>query len=165
MSSSAYFPRNMTLKYKMQLSEGSWGKILHFKSGTLFLEGRIFSGDLSLEAIHRSSGSSFRDFFVKTTKESWEPFWNHSMAFTRWGTANAEMKTGTIALSPHVAQRVRVWNTRMTEIDAPGILERVLSIHLHHPIHSLIRLSSCPTSKDKQDHLTNCTDTVLWEGW
>ena len=30
----------------------------------------FFSGGLSLEAINHSSGSSFRDFFVKTTKES-----------------------------------------------------------------------------------------------
>ena len=30
----------------------------------------FFSGGLSLEALHQSSGSSFRDFFVKTTKES-----------------------------------------------------------------------------------------------
>ena len=33
-SSSAYFPWNMTLKYKMQLSEGSWDKILQSKSRT-----------------------------------------------------------------------------------------------------------------------------------
>ena len=32
MSSSVYFPWNMTTKYKMQLSEGSWDKILHSKS-------------------------------------------------------------------------------------------------------------------------------------
>ena len=36
----------------------------------MFLEGRnIFSGGLSLEAIYQSSGSSFRAFFVKVTKE------------------------------------------------------------------------------------------------
>ena len=34
ISSSAYFPWNMTLKYKVQLSEGSWDKILHSKSRT-----------------------------------------------------------------------------------------------------------------------------------
>ena len=34
ISSSAYFPWNMTLKYKMQQSEGSWDKILHSKSRT-----------------------------------------------------------------------------------------------------------------------------------
>ena len=71
ISSSAYFPWNMTLKCKMQLSEGSWDKILHYKSGTqCFSKEEFFSGDLSLEAIHQSSGSSFCDFFVKTTKES-----------------------------------------------------------------------------------------------
>ena len=32
ISSLAYFPWNMTLKYKMQLSEGSWDIILHSKS-------------------------------------------------------------------------------------------------------------------------------------
>ena len=46
----------------------------------MFSEGRnIFSGGLSLEAIHQSSGRSFRDFFAKTTKESQQPFWNHSI--------------------------------------------------------------------------------------
>ena len=35
---------------------------------------------MSLEAINQSSGSSFRDFFVKTTKESLQPFWNLSIA-------------------------------------------------------------------------------------
>ena len=34
ISSSAYFPWNMTLKYEMQLYEGSWDKIPHFKSRT-----------------------------------------------------------------------------------------------------------------------------------
>ena len=34
VSSSAYFPWNVTLKYKMQLSESSWDKILHSKSRT-----------------------------------------------------------------------------------------------------------------------------------
>ena len=71
ISSSAYFPWNMILKYKMQLCEGSWDEILHSKSRTLFFEGRtFFSGGLSLESIHQNPGSSFRDFFVKTTKES-----------------------------------------------------------------------------------------------
>ena len=32
ISSSAYFPWNMTLKYKIQQSDGSWDKILHSKS-------------------------------------------------------------------------------------------------------------------------------------
>ena len=63
---------NMTLKYKLQLSEGSWDKILHSKSRTqrFSKEEIFFSGGLSLEAIHQSSGSSFRDFFAKTTEES-----------------------------------------------------------------------------------------------
>ena len=34
IASSAYFPWNMTLKYKMQQSDGSWDKILHSKSRT-----------------------------------------------------------------------------------------------------------------------------------
>ena len=43
ISSSAYFPWNMTLKYEMQLSEGSWDKILHSLSeDTVFFEGRFF---------------------------------------------------------------------------------------------------------------------------
>ena len=70
ISSSACFPWNMILKYKMQLSEGFWDKILHSKSRTLFFDGRFFSDGLSLEGIHQSSGSSFRDFFVKPTTES-----------------------------------------------------------------------------------------------
>ena len=72
-SSSAYFPWNMSLKYKMQLPEGSWDKILHSKLRTVFLKGRFFLlyflGGLSLKAIYQSSGSSFRDFFARTTKE------------------------------------------------------------------------------------------------
>ena len=76
ISSSAYFPWNMTLKYKMKLSEGSWDKILRFYvEDTVFLEGfkNIYiyiSGSLSLEAIDQSFGSSFRDFFVKTNNDS-----------------------------------------------------------------------------------------------
>ena len=34
ISSSAYFPWNMALKYKMQLTEGTWDKILPSKSRT-----------------------------------------------------------------------------------------------------------------------------------
>ena len=70
--SSAYFPWNTTLRYKMQPSEGSWDKILHSKSRTqrFSKEETFFSGGLSLEAIHQSSRSSFRDFFAKITKES-----------------------------------------------------------------------------------------------
>ena len=71
ISSSAYCPWNMTLKYKKQLSEGFWDKIPHSKSKTkCFSKEDFFSGGLSLEAIHQSSGSRVRDFFVKTTKES-----------------------------------------------------------------------------------------------
>ena len=72
VSSSAYFPWNMTLKYKMKLSEGSWDKIIHSKLRTqcFWKEEMFFSGSLSLEAIDQSSGSSLRDFFVKTTMES-----------------------------------------------------------------------------------------------
>ena len=70
-SSSAYFPWNMTLKYKMQLSECPWDKILHPESRTqCFSKEDIFSGGFSLEMIYQSSRSSFHDFFVKTTKES-----------------------------------------------------------------------------------------------
>ena len=71
VSSSAYFPRNMTLKSKMKLSEGSWDKIVHSKLRTQsFWKEKIFSGRLSLKAIDQSSRSGFRDLFVKTTKES-----------------------------------------------------------------------------------------------
>ena len=74
VSSSAYFPRNMTLKFKMKLSEGSWDKILHSKSRTQCFWREeyffFFSGGLFLEAIDQRSGSSFRATFVKTTKES-----------------------------------------------------------------------------------------------
>ena len=59
----------------MQLSEGSWDKILHSKSRTqCFSKEEFFSGGLSLEAIHQSSRSSFRDFSAKTTEESEQPF-------------------------------------------------------------------------------------------
>ena len=72
ISSSTYFPLNMTLKYKMQPSEDSWDKILHSKSRTQCFskEEIFFSGGLSLKVIHLSSRSSFCDFFVKTNKES-----------------------------------------------------------------------------------------------
>ena len=73
ISSSAFFPWNMTLKYKMQLSEGSWEKQSYILSGGRSALGSFdfFSpGSLSLEAMHQSSGSSFRNFRVKTNKES-----------------------------------------------------------------------------------------------
>ena len=40
--SSAYLLWNITSKYKMQLSEGSWDKILPSRSKTVFSEGRFF---------------------------------------------------------------------------------------------------------------------------
>ena len=59
----------------------SCDKILHSKLRTqCFGEEEFFPGGLSLEAIYQSSGSSFRVFFVKTTKENEPPFWNHSIA-------------------------------------------------------------------------------------
>ena len=67
ISFSVYFPWNMTLKYIMQLSEGPWDKILYSKSRTQCF---FLPGGLSFEAINQSFGSSFRDFFVKTTEES-----------------------------------------------------------------------------------------------
>ena len=71
ISFSAYFLWKMTWEYKMQLSEGSWDKFLHSTSRTqCFSKEEKNPGGLSLEAIHQSSGSSFRDFFLKTTKES-----------------------------------------------------------------------------------------------
>ena len=56
----------------MKLSEGSWDKNPTFwVEDTVFLEGRKKnSGGLSLEELDQSFRSSFRDFFVKTTKES-----------------------------------------------------------------------------------------------
>ena len=66
VSSSAYFPWNMTFKYKMQLSEGSWIKsYIHVQDTVFSKEDKddfFFSGGLSLEGIHQRSGSSFRDF-------------------------------------------------------------------------------------------------------
>ena len=77
ISSTAYFPWNMTLRYKMQLSEGSWNKILHSKSRKpCFSKEEIFSGSLSLEVMHQSSGSSWLPRKVKTLLEplhSWSP--------------------------------------------------------------------------------------------
>ena len=66
------FSMKYDIKYKMQLTEGFWDKILHFKSRTQCFskEEKLFSDGLSLEAIHQSSGSSFRDFFAKATQES-----------------------------------------------------------------------------------------------
>ena len=66
----------------MRLFEGSLDKILHSKSRTqCFSKEEFFSGGLSLEAIHQCFGSTFHDFFEKTTKKSYryQPFWNHYM--------------------------------------------------------------------------------------
>ena len=54
ISSSAYFPWNMTLKYKMQLYEGFWGKILHPKPRTQCFskEEEKISGGLPLDTIY-----------------------------------------------------------------------------------------------------------------
>ena len=43
ISSSAYFPWNMTLKYKMQLPEGSWDKILLSRGHSVFPRKTYFS--------------------------------------------------------------------------------------------------------------------------
>ena len=67
ISSSAYFPLNITLKYIMHLSESY---ILSRRHSVFRKKKYFWSGGLSLGAIHQSSESSFRDFFVKITKES-----------------------------------------------------------------------------------------------
>ena len=55
------FPWNMTLKYKMQLSEGSWYKILHSKSRTL-----CFSKDFFFwRFVSRSDVPKFRKQFSR----------------------------------------------------------------------------------------------------
>ena len=47
--SPVYFPWNMTLRYKMQISDGSWDKILHSNLSTqCFSKEDFFSGGLSL---------------------------------------------------------------------------------------------------------------------
>ena len=58
----------------------------------MFFEGRFFSGGLSLKAIHQSSGGSFRDFFVKTTKESKQPFWSPFVTRKRPGFMQSEAR-------------------------------------------------------------------------
>ena len=68
ISSSAYFPWNMTLKYKMQLSGGSWDKKKSYilsRGHSVFLK----EGKKIWRLVSRT-GSRFHDFFVKTTKES-----------------------------------------------------------------------------------------------
>ena len=51
ISSSAYFPWNMTLNYKMQLSEGSCNKILHSKSRTQCFWKEDFFGAVCLSKL------------------------------------------------------------------------------------------------------------------
>ena len=64
MSSSAYFPWNITLKYKMQLSEGSWDKILHSKSRPRV---RCFSKEdfFLWRFVSRSDTPKFRKYFSR----------------------------------------------------------------------------------------------------
>ena len=60
VSSSAYFPWNMTLKYKMKLSEGSWDKSLHSKLRT-----RCFGRPFFWRFVSRSDGPKFREQFSR----------------------------------------------------------------------------------------------------
>ena len=62
ISSSAFFPWNMTLKYQMQLFEDSWDKTTFQGEDSVFLGRNIFYCSLSVEAIHQSSGGSFCNF-------------------------------------------------------------------------------------------------------
>ena len=61
VSSSACFPWNMTLKYKMKLTEGSWDKILRSKLKTqcFWKEEKKISGSLSLKVIDQVPGVVF----------------------------------------------------------------------------------------------------------
>ena len=65
-----YFPWNMTLKYKMQYQKVPEIETYILSRGhSVFRRKKyFFSGGLSLDALHQSSKSTFRDFFVKTTK-------------------------------------------------------------------------------------------------
>ena len=61
--SSAYFLWNMTLKYKMQLSEGSWDKIVHSKLRTQCLsKEEIF---FFWRFVSRSDTPKFRTYFSR----------------------------------------------------------------------------------------------------
>ena len=68
----------LSMKYDIKIQKCSYLKVPEIKSYTLSQGHSVFrrkkyfflSGGLSFEAIHQSSGSSFCDFFVKTTKES-----------------------------------------------------------------------------------------------
>ena len=72
ISSSAYFPWHMTLKYKMQLSEGSWDKILHSKSRIqcFWKKEKNFLAVCLSKRYTKVPKVVFCNFFVKTTKES-----------------------------------------------------------------------------------------------
>ena len=60
--------------------------ILHSRSRTVFFEGFFFSGGLSLEAIHQSSGSSFSQLLSKDYQEKLttllEPLYSDSITVT-----------------------------------------------------------------------------------
>ena len=65
----------LSMKYDIEIENAAIWRFLRKKSyilsrGHSVFQTKIFSGGLSLEAIHQRSGSIFRDFFVKTTKES-----------------------------------------------------------------------------------------------
>ena len=69
----------------------------------------FFSGGLSFEPIHQSSGSSFRDFFVclvKTTKESEQPCWDHSIDKVR--DADSFLRPLRVRLTAHSSAKRRV---------------------------------------------------------
>ena len=75
VSSSAYCPWNMTLKYKMKLSEGAWDKILHSKFSrqlTAVYEQSPLTGLLNISCEHLSSPqlSFLRNFHILDTKTS-----------------------------------------------------------------------------------------------
>ena len=88
VSSSAYFPWNMTLKYKMKLSEGSWDKILHSK-----LRAQCFwKEEFIWRFVSRSDVPKFRKYFSLLLCEDYqgklttlmEPL-NSFPSFASWG--------------------------------------------------------------------------------
>ena len=70
ISSSAHFPWIKIQKCSNLKVPEIKAYILCREHSVFRREKYFFSGGLSLEAIHQSFGSSFRDFFVKTTRES-----------------------------------------------------------------------------------------------
>ena len=81
----------------------------------MFFEGRFFfSGGLFLDAIHQSSRSSVRDFFVKTIKESQQPFWNHSIDRRLWFLSLYSLLDSVVQPSRNYIQYV-MWLVRSTE--------------------------------------------------